>query len=337
MRNGQCHTGLLRATAMAFACSCALPLGAAPAKVGVFGDASVTAPGSPYRYTALSPRTPGDPLRLRRLEERLTVIVRTDTRDGRIGRWWHLRGGYQLPVLTYDGSGDGISADGGTLVLSRFSRTYPPRTTHLAILDTRVDLSFPRRAWKRPRHAITRVNLADSFTFHAISPDGSTLYLAEHLSPYVGGSTRLRALATNSGKLRPIRAIGPSKRERRTRGMPAARATSPDGRWAYTLYAGYKTRPGRLALTRRAFVHALNTVTGHAHRVELPQLQGHVSPFDLALRLEPGGRELTVLGGLPTERPSRALVVVDTERFEVVGAGATELRLGPPAFLGWGW
>ncbi len=320
----------LTATALAFACSCAVAVPAATAKFpGMFGANEVSAPGSPHRYTVLSPRT-GD--------DRLTIVVQIDSRRGRTSRWWYLRGAYQAPPSTYNGGGSGISADGGTLVLGRFSWIYPPRSSGFAILDTRLNLRHPAGPGeRRPSHAIKRVSFPDSYTFHAISPDGSTVYLSEHLARYVSGPVRIRALDASSGELLPLATVGPSTRERRARGVPIARATSRDGRWAYTLYTGYKPRPGRLSLTRRAFVHALDTVTGRAHRVELPQLQGHVNPFNLALRLEPRNHELTVLSAPPSFPASRPLVAVDTEQFEAIAPGTAEVRLGASALLGWGW
>lgn len=330
MRKEPWHTRLLRTTVLAFACSCAVAVPAAPAKFpGLFGANGVSAPGSPYRYKALSPRTDDD---------RLTVIVQIDSRRDRISRWWYLRGAYQVPVLTYNGSSSGISADGGTLVLSRFSWIYPPRSSGFAILDTDLYLRHPAEPGeRRPPHAITRVSFPDSYTFHAISPDGSTIYLSEHLARFVSGPVRIRALDASSGELLPPAAVGPSTRERRARGVPIARATSRDGRWAYTLYTGYKPRPGRLSLTRRALVHALDTVTGRAHRVELPQLQGHVNPFNLALQLGARDHRLTVLSAPPTYPASRPLLAVDTKRFEVVAPGTAEVRLWAPAFLWWWW
>lgn len=300
----------MTATALALACSCVIAVPAASTKFpGMFGANGVSAPGSPYSYRALSPQTADD---------RLTVVVQVDSRRDRISRWWYLRGAYQVPALTYDGSGSGISADGGTLVLSRFSWIYPPRTTGLAILDTRLNLRHPQRPGeRRPSHAIKRVSLAGSFTFHAISPDGSTVYLSQHLARFVSGPVRIRALDASSGELLPPATVGPTARERRARGVPIARATSDDGRWAYTLYTGYKPRPGRLSLTRRAFVHALDTVTGRAHRVDLPQLQGHVNPFNLALQLEPRDQELTVLNAPPTLPASWPLLAIDTQALEV--------------------
>jgi hypothetical protein len=292
-------TRLLPAVLLALA-GCGAVAGTASAKgVGLAAAGEVTVDGSPHRYAALSPRTPGN---------RLTVVTQTDRR-GRISRWWHLRGSYRVPPLTYNGSAGGLSADGGTLVLSRFSWIYPPRTTGLAILDTRVHLRHPGRAGeRRPRHAVTRVRLRGSFSFDAISPDGSTIYLIHHLSPVVDGPYRVRALDAKSGELLPGSIVDPSEPDERMTGLPIDRATSPDGRWAYTLYGGKRHEP---------FVHALDTVAGRAVCIDLPQLWGRGDPFSFALRTEPGGRELAVLNRRASLGGSRPLLIVDTKSFEV--------------------
>ena len=44
------------------------------------------------------------------------------------------------------------------------------------------------------------------------------------------------------------------------RGQPLTRATSPDGRWAYTLYDGAGKEP---------FIHALDTSTRSARCIDL--------------------------------------------------------------------
>src|ERR1044071_10353670 len=94
---------------------------------GVRPGNGVTVAGSHYRYLAISPNaTP-----------RVTLVERIDKRDGRIDRWWQLRGEYEIPAVAYDGSASGLSADGDTLVLSRSSspEEHPPRLTRLAVLD----------------------------------------------------------------------------------------------------------------------------------------------------------------------------------------------------------
>jgi hypothetical protein len=263
----------------------------------------VTTQGSTYRYTTMSPRVP----------RKLTVVVQIDRDGGRVSRWWHLPGSYHLPAVAYDLSGSSLSADGSTLVLARFSRAYPPRTSSFAILDTRLHLRHPLRPGEqRPAHAITHVGLRGDFSFDAISPDGSTIYLIQHLPrfkrPRYITNYEVRALDTESGELLPGPIVDPSEPDERMQGLPITRAASPDGRWAYTLYDGNGEEP---------FIHALDTVEGVAVCIDLPQLAGQPNRFLLGLRTERGGQDLAVLNHPATQRGSRPLLVVDTRSFEV--------------------
>ncbi len=290
------------------------------------GGGGVTMPGLPHRYAAMSPSAhglaPTDP----RNRDRLTLVTQTDRRGGRVSRWWHLPGFYALPGMAYDNTAGGLSADGRTLVLSRFSAIYPPRVSRFAILDTRVHLRHPVRpgeGW--PRHAIQRVSLRGGFSFDAISPDGSTIYLIEHLSRNANVTAyRIRALDRESGRLlrRPI--VDPDEPKERMAGLPISHTTSPDGRWAYTLYDGNGEEP---------FIHALDTVGRRAACVDLPHLTRGMSQlevFQLRLRVDPQGRELTVLSQPPGMRGSRPLRVVDAESFEVRAASGEVDSAGVP-------
>ena len=264
----------------------------------------VTVSGSPYRYATLFPNT----------VPKVTVIERIDRDGGRIGRWWYLRGHYYVPAVAYDGSGGGLSANGRTLVLSRFTFEYPPRETRLAVLDTDLYLRHPRRpGQERPPHAITRIDLEGDFSFDAISPDGSTVYLIHrYLSPHAGAAYlatyEVRALDTASGRLLPEPIVDPTEPDERMEGVPITRASGPDGRWAYTLYDGNGKEP---------FLHALDTVRGRAVCVDLPQLEGRHDLFMSRLRMEADSRRLAVFNRPPNLERSRQLLSVDTKTFAV--------------------
>ena len=58
------------------------------------------------------------------------------------------------------------------------------------------------------------------------------------------------------------------------RGEPGTRATSADGRWAYTLYARQKHAP---------FVHALDTARRQAYCIDLPLDVGRAEQMTLRL------------------------------------------------------
>lgn len=305
--------------------SCLVTGTAAAKGVGqMVAPGGVTISGSPYRYTALSPGAPG----------KVTVVARIDREGGRVGRWWSLPGAYGVPAVAYDGVGGGLSADGLTLVLSRFSRTYPPPRSRFAILDTRVHLRHPERSGEhRPDHAITRVNLRGDFSFDAISPDGSIVYLIHHLPSYRGPdyivNYEVRALDTASGELLPRPIVDPDEPNERMDGLPITRATSPDGRWAYTLYDGNGGEP---------FIHALDTVARRAVCIDLPQLEERRNLFMLRLRVEKAGRKLVVLSR-PAVIPSRpphpgnpeVLATVDTDSLEV-----QREPVATAAISGWG-
>ncbi len=85
-------------------------------------------------------------------------------------------------------------------------------------------------------------------------------------------------------------------------GVPVARASSPDGRWAYTLYARRGDHP---------FVHALDTAKREAFCVDLPLRLGYNRQTALRLELSPArGLSVRFYGG-------RRLATVDTGTWEV--------------------
>lgn len=161
------------------------------------------------------------------------------------------------------------------------------------------------------------MSLPGGYSFDAISPDGSTVYLIEHLSPIYGGAYQVRALDTSSGELLPEPILDPEEPEERMDGIPISRATSPDGRWAYTLYGSYETKHHRDAPGHEPFIHALDTVGQSAVCIDLPQLQSRSDSFQFALRMATGGRRLVVLNRRPMLTGSHALLEVDTRSFEV--------------------
>jgi hypothetical protein len=280
--------------------------GAGSPVLGSAGGVSVA--GSPYRYVALSPSS--DP--------RVTVVERVERDGGKIDRWWHLPGSYYVPAVAYDRSGGGLSADGRTLVLAEFTRAYPAQRTRLAVLDTDLYLSHPLRPGQsRPALAIRHLILRGSFSFDAISPDGSTIYLIHNLfSRGRPVGYEVRALDTADGRLLPRPIVDPDEPDEQMQGLPVTRATSSDGRWAYTLYDGNGGEP---------FIHALDTVLGRAVCVDLPQLRDWRDLFLLKMRLTQAGSELEVFSGATAQgaTPSPPLLGVDTKTFAVLTPSAT--------------
>lgn len=252
---------------------------------------------SPYRYVALTPRTPHP----------LTVVERLDLRDSTVDRWWHLRGSYYLPAVAYDGSAGGISAN-GILVLSDSPNTYPPKRSRFAILDTRLFLSHPHRDEEAPEHAIRRIKLPGAWNFDAISPDGSRIYLIHSFFKHrVVSRYEVRALDAVSGRLLPEPIVDPEEPDERMQGSPVTRVNSRDGRWAYTLYTGSKEN----------FVHALDTVEGRAVCIDLPRFGNLREPFQLRMRLGDSGRTIVVYSRDRTDAGAAPLLEIDTASFAV--------------------
>jgi hypothetical protein len=178
-----------------------------------------------------------------------------------------LAGSFSIPAVAYDGSPSGVSADGSTLVLISPRTRYPRKRTTFAVVDAR------RLAIRR------RVSLRGDFSLDALSPDGRTIYLIEY-SPRNVADYAVRAYDLGAGRLYPRPVVDPSEPEESMTGAPVTRATSPDGRWAYTLHS---SQP-------HPFVHALDTERRTAVCIDLDDVHSLSA-------LELHGNRLDVLGG----------------------------------------
>jgi hypothetical protein len=222
-----------------------------------------------------------------------TLVAKIDRNDGAVRRSRLLEGRFTIPAVAYDGSSAGLATDGSTLVVIRPRIGFPRNRTAFAVLDARSLLL--RRT----------VTLDGDFSFDALSPDGRLLYLVQYTSPtdptkYL---VRLYDLGANRLVREPI--IDPREVGDVMRGTPLTRASSPDGRWAYTLHDGAGSHP---------FIHALDTVERTARCIDLHGLQDY--PIDTAsLVVSPDGSTLT----LANPDSAKPFAVVDTETFEVTG------------------
>jgi len=219
----------------------------------------------------------------------LALAIRRD--GGQVQRSRHLRGRYAVPVVALDGTVDGLSADGRTLVLIRPRTGFPRSTTTFAVLDARE---------MRVREV---VRLRGDFSYYAMSPDGGLVYLIQYTSRRDPTRYEVRAFDTREGRLVPGAIIDKREPDENMRGYPLTRAMSPDGRWAYTLYDGAGKHP---------FVHALDTRDLTAACIDLHALEGRTDLTALGLDVAPGGGELSVV-----DRRDRALAVIDAKTFEV--------------------
>ena len=231
-----------------------------------------------------------------------TLVVKIEQDGGRMLRSRLLASAYAVPLVAFDGSAGGLSADGGTLALIRPRLQFPRKRTGFAVLDTgrlRLHEEFTLRG---------------DFSFDAVSPDGRWLYLIQYLSPSDPNRYAVRLYDVVAGRLEPRPIVDPDEATEPMRGYPITRATSPDGRWAYTLYDGAGEHP---------FVHALDTVGRTAVCIDLDDLAGRGDLYDLRLDVADDGSAFEVQAG------EDALFVVDTRTFEVAEPSETPTAGAP--------
>jgi hypothetical protein len=239
------------------------------------GQQGVTAVGSPDRYVTIN-------------DGEWTIVQRIARNGGRVLAWQKILGTFTIPAVAYDSSASGLSADGSTLVLIQPRQAFPRASTTFALFDAR-------------KLALERTfTLRGDFSFDAVSPRGKKMFLINYTSPADPTRYTVRAydLVAHALVAKPV--IDPAeKNPDKMRGAPITRMTSPDGRWAYTLYDGAGSEP---------FVHALDTATSRAHCIDLPMLVGNQALWDLRFTHGPGTQIRIGTSG-------QALAVVDTSTF----------------------
>ena len=221
-----------------------------------------------------------------------TVVAAIRVRTGRVARSNVLRGFYGVPIVAWDNSTGGISADGRTLVLGSYG-PFPgdAGVTRFAVIDTRT---------LRKSRVLA---LRGSWAYDAISPDGSRMFLIEYLAAGQNPHYRVRSLDMRTGRLDPEAVVDRREDEVLMRGQPVTRVASLDGRWAYTLYARPKHGP---------FVHALDTVRGEAYCVDLPARLRQLEQMALRLLMRADG-------ALEVRSRHARIALVDTKTLELRG------------------
>ena len=226
----------------------------------VYGGAGVASHDGTLHFVAVPDRTG-------------TLLERIDVASGQVLSWLPLESSWGIPALgSYSTAGEGLSRDGQTLVLAANAGPYGPVSSFLV-----VDV----KKWRIREN----VALRGSFSYDALSPDGSRLYLIEYAGAGDFNHYVVRAYDLRARRLLPGRIVDRKDDEKSMTGTPQTRTTSRDGRWVYTLYARPSGRP---------FVHALDTVAGIAHCIDLPPVPSKTGLVDTTLTLGNGGSTLGV-------------------------------------------
>jgi hypothetical protein len=185
-------------------------------------------------------------------------------------RYATVRGLLGIPQVAWDGTADGISGNGETLVLASFtSRPLGLRTTFVVLRAKTIQVQ-------------RRIEIAGHWVFDAISPDGSTIYAVQYadLTHYT-----VRAIDTVSGRVLATPIVDDREPDEEMRGSPMTRAWGPGRAWAYTLYA----KPDGTA-----FVHALDTKRRAARCLDLPWTGVGDGIGKVRLEVSAGGRSLVL-------------------------------------------
>jgi hypothetical protein len=191
-----------------------------------------------------------------------TVLEQIQTKDGQVRSFVDVLGSYGIPSITWAAGGDSLSHDGRTLVLGQLQ---PGSPSGFLVYDTRT---------LRMKQAIT---LPGAFSFDALSPDASRMYLIQYTLAGDYAHYVVRAYDLRTNRLLPGRIADHAQKSWVMNGFPMSRTTSADGRWVYTLYQnGGNGYP---------FIHALDTVRGVAHCIGLPMTNGL---WNVALALHGG-------------------------------------------------
>ena len=217
-----------------------------------------------------------------------TTVAAVRTSDGRVLRYATIRGAFGIPLVAFDGTAEGISSDGKTLVLADVGARQDE--TRFAVLSTKT---------LRVKNALTLPGL---WAYDALSPNGRMLYATQYLGTGPNARYNVRSVSLVTGK--PVGGAIIDRREpdEDMNGSPWARTRSANG-WAYTLYA----KPNGTG-----FVHALDTAKRRAFCVDLPWRTSVERLAAVRLALADDGRSLEL-----AKRGGNRLAVVDTATFKV--------------------
>jgi hypothetical protein len=234
-----------------------------------------------------------------------TTLLRVQRPSGNVIGYARIQGDYTVAAIgTYHQVPTGLSADGSTLVLAQSAQ--PVHRTSFAIVNV---------AGQAPRF-VRRVTLPGVFGLDGVSPDGSNVYLLQYF-PRNLQRYAVRRYDVATGRLAPKPVVDPTDDEQ-MRGWPLTRVTSPEGRWAYTLYSG-ATRG------KPPFIHALDMAGGgRAKCVDLPKSLSKVGLTKF--NISPNGRTLTV-----SNKRGQTLATVDTRTFQVSTRAAPKSRGAAPS------
>lgn len=212
-------------------------------------------------------------------------------------------GQWRLPTIGGDTLPVGVSRDGSTVVLVEDARPADATTTRFAVLAA---------------GAATRIlELPGSLEFDALSPDGSILYVVEHLVGPPEAHYQVRAVDLPAGLMRDDVIADKRNLDESMGGWPITQARHDNG-VVFTLYRGAK----------HPFIHALNTNEAWAICLDLPEIGADDTDAAADWGLATSRRDGTVYAvnatlGLASAIDPAELSFRQSTRFEAPRAAAT--------------
>ena len=160
-----------------------------------------------------------------------------------------VEGAWELPTVGLDPMPAGVSADGSTIVLVEDipDAASSRGRSRFAIVE--------RSLQTEPRI----VELPGILDFDAQSPDGSILYVAEHVPGPLAGRYQVRAVDTATGRMRDAIIVDKRNLDEEMAGWPVDQEARADG-VILTLYRG----------AEYPFIHALHSTEAWAVCIDLP-------------------------------------------------------------------
>lgn len=204
---------------------------------------------------------------------RSDTLFDVDPRSGAIRHTLQLpSSSFDLPRATFSGVPGGLSQNGRWLVVETLDQTSG--ASNLLVVDT----SFA----KQP----DAINLAGSYQFDAISNDGQSLYLIEHISSAI---YKVRVYDVRQNYLNPNVVFDKSEGTDAMAGLRLSGVASPDGHWLYSLYVREHGS---------AFIHALSLDNAIAFCIDLPgKGYADMDAFRWSLALSADGSHLYAANG----------------------------------------
>lgn len=212
-------------------------------------------------------------------------------------------GAWRLPTIGDDVLPVGVSADGSTIVLVEEAVAANATTSRFAVLAQ--------------GEATRIVELRGSLEFDALSPDGSILYVVEHLPGPPDAHYQVRAVDVSTGLMREAVIVDKRNLDESMGGWPITQLRHDNG-VVFTLYRG----------AEHPFIHALDTSEAWALCLDLPAI-GSGDPeaaLDWGLAQSGDGRAVFAVNatlGLAVAIDPGELSIKQTAAFDAPRATAT--------------